>query len=276
MISPDHVSPVPNSAAAGARLLRQQRALDRLATARATGTPAQITLAEQQVTLTHSALASALAHRYRDKGVETADLEQVAYLGLVKAAKGWDPGVAELFAPFAYVTILGELRRYFRDQLHTIRPPRPMAEINARAFAALPALEQRLGHHPRRAEVAAAIGIEGQELDAARTAATGCWVHSLDDPLVMMAALSSASTRTVGHESDTERRLMIADALSHLSVRQQQLVQWRFADQLTQREISQIIGVSQMQVSRLLSRVLNILSPMLSLLVHDCDLAATG
>ena len=189
MTSPDHVSPVPNSVAAGAPLLRQQRALDRLVTARTTGTPAQITLAEQQVTLTHSALAWALAHRYRDKGVETADLEQVAYLGLVKAVKGWDPGVAELFAPFAYVTILGEIRRYFRDQLHTIRPPRGVAEINAHARAVLPELEQRLHRYPRRAEMATAVGVTTAELDAARTAATGCRVRSLDDP--------AASGRTV-------------------------------------------------------------------------------
>lgn len=76
----------------------------------------------------------------------------------------------ELFPPFAYVTILGEIRRYFRRHSHTIRPPRAMAELSSRAAVAVLQLEQRLGRHAHHAAVAAAIGVGVQELDSARTA----------------------------------------------------------------------------------------------------------
>ncbi len=255
---------------------RQQQALDQLVSARTSGQPSAIRAAEQQVALAHLGLAAGLARRYGNKGLESADLLQVANLGLVKAVKRWDPQIAEWFGPFAYVTILGEIRRSFRDQLHIIRLPRAVSEISVHAHAVLPELEQRLRRHPSRADIAAAVEVETAEFDVAQAAAASCRVCSLDDPAVLAAAISSAGTWTTLDEPGIDRGLLIAGVLAHLTTRQQQLVQLRFVDGLSQQQIAQIIGVSQMQISRLLRQLLSELTPLLAPLAEGQDLASAS
>ena len=202
-------------------------------------------------------VASDCAKRYRGRGVATDDLDQVAYLGLVKAVRGFDPGRGLDFLVFAVPTIRGELRRHFRDLGWAVRPPRSIQELQGRIAVAEGALAQELGRSPRPSDLARHLDADLEHvLDA--LGATGCFSPtSLDTP-------NAEGDETLGDRlgsldpsfETAEARVTLAAVLRGLTPRERRILELRFFGGRTQAEIGADIGVTQMQVSRLLNRIL--------------------
>jgi len=210
------------------------------------------------VIVLHLDLAHAEAGRYRSRGIPLDDLRQVAALALTKATRGYDVTTGHDFLSYAVPTIRGELRKHFRDHGWMIRPPRRIQELQARINAAEAELSYRLGRSPNPVEIADYLE-ECTESVIEALASDGCFVPaSLDHP-----AGGDGST-TLGDllqldDNDhraSEARLLLSPALNQLGERDRQILDMRFCEGLTQREIAARIGVTQMQVSRLLTRIL--------------------
>ncbi len=206
----------------------------------------------------HLDLAHAEAARYRSRGVPLDDLRQVAALALTKATRGYDVTTGHDFLSYAVPTIRGELRKHFRDHGWMIRPPRRIQELQARINSAEAELSYKLGRSPQPVEIAEHLD-ECTESVIEALASDGCFVPaSLDHP-----AGGDGST-TLGEllpfddneHRASEARLMLSPVLSKLGERDRQILTMRFYEGLTQREIAGRIGVTQMQVSRLLTRIL--------------------
>jgi len=212
-------------------------------------------------------IARGIARRFRGRGAEAEDLEQVAYLGLVKAAHHYRLDADTPFIGFAIPTIRGEVKRYFRDCAWTVRIPRRLQEMQGTIAAKLPLLEQQLNREPTPAEIAEHLGVEVAEVEQAM-AAKGCFnVLSLDRPSDTDADLTLADV--VADEDDKsvdqlETVDMLQPVLEDLGPRERRILQLRFIEGWTQSEIGKDIGVSQMQVSRVLRRILDDLRDKLS------------
>jgi RNA polymerase sigma-B factor len=212
----------------------------------------------EAVIVLHVGLAHAEASRYRSRGVPLEDLRQVAALALTKATRGYDVTAGHDFLSYAVPTIRGELRKYFRDHGWMIRPPRRIQELQARINAAEHDLSNQLGRSPQPAEIADHLD-ECTENVIEALASDGCFVPaSLDHPaggdgsttLGDLLPFEDASQRA------SEARVMLRPVLRRLGERDRQILAMRFYEGLTQREIAERIGVTQMQVSRLLTRIL--------------------
>lgn len=211
-----------------------------------------------QVVELNLGVASDVAKRYRGRGIPDEDLEQVAHLALVKAVRAFDPVKANDLLTFAVPTIRGELRRHFRDQGWVVRPPRSIQELQASVTAAEAELCQSLGRQPRAEEVAAELGVDAEQVAEAQSA-NGCFApSSLDD--TGRDGSDGAILDRLGAEDDgfsnAEARAMLGPLLKDLSEREQRILELRFWRGWTQAEIGADIGVTQMQVSRLLQRTL--------------------
>ena len=202
-------------------------------------------------------VARSLAHRYRARGVDVEDLEQVAYLALVKAAHRFDPDAGHDFLSYAVPTIRGEVRRHFRDVGWTVRPPRRIQELQGRVADVQMDLAGRLGRSPTAGELAAELDVERSEVEES-LAAEGCFVPaSLDRPVGESGGTTVGDLlegTDSGHPS-AEARIALGPVVRRLSERDRKILRLRFFDDLTQREIGAEIGVTQMQVSRVLSRI---------------------
>lgn len=203
-------------------------------------------------------LAKRLAARYRNRGEPQDDLEQVANLGLVMAVLRYDPSHGVSLTDFATPTITGELRKHFRDKCWSVRPPRRLQELRPRVRETQQDLEQELGRAPSPSEVADAAGLSPQELADVEQAATGYQPLSLEHPT------GDNGSSTLGHlipdEDDDLEHLMdeitVHTLLQCLTPRQRKIVELRYFSEMTQQEIADEIGVSQVQVSRLLTQIL--------------------
>lgn len=203
-------------------------------------------------------VARTLARPYRGRGVPTDDLYQVAYAALVRAARDFDPRQEVDFLSYAVPTVRGEIRRYFRDVAWVIRPPRRIQEAQTSVAGARERLQRSTGTEPTVAAIAGEIGTTEQTV-AEALSARGCFLpSSLDLPLGDDSSTSVGDQ--VGAEEHgydvVETRAVLAPALAKLPARDRSIIRMRFYDGLTQREIGERIGVTQMQVSRLLSRIL--------------------
>jgi len=202
-------------------------------------------------------VASDIARRYHGRGIPDEDLDQVANLGLVKAVQGFDPTRGHDFLSFAVPTIRGEIRRYFRDSGWTIRPPRAVQELQAKIATVEGELYQELGRSPRPSEVADRLGVE---VGAVREslAANGCFTPAPLDP--PGAADDGTGADRLGAPdpafSAAEARVALRNVLTGLSARERRILEMRFFGECTQAEIGAELGVTQMQVSRLLNRLL--------------------
>ncbi|WP_405056778.1 SigB/SigF/SigG family RNA polymerase sigma factor [Kribbella sp. NBC_01505] len=211
-------------------------------------------------------IARGIAQRFRGRGVEVEDLEQVACVGLLKAATNYRLDAETPFIGYAVPTIRGEVRRYFRDSAWTVRIPRRLQELQGLVSAKLPELEQELGREPSTEELAEYLGVEVDEVEQA-LAAKGCFnTLSLDRP-AEENGLSLADV--VADEDDVavsqlEAVDMLQPVLEDLSARERRILELRFIEGWTQSDIGAEIGVSQMQVSRLLRRTLTDLRERLS------------
>lgn len=205
-------------------------------------------------------LARRLANRYRHSGESQDDLEQVAYLGLVKAVDRYDPERGPLVR-YAVPTILGELRRHFRDKGWGTHVPRSVQENLLTVSAAIDKLSTRLGHTPTTREIADETGIAVEDVIYALDAARSYTPAALDAPVSSDEPDARPLGETLGcddrHFELVELGEAIAPAFQTLPEREQRIVQLRFFEDLTQSEIAERLGISQMHVSRLLRRALD-------------------
>lgn len=236
-----------------ARHQRAEQVLRQLATA--TRPDERDDLIAQAVELTVD-LADGLARRYAHRGVDLDDLVQVARLGLLLAVRRYRPAEDTSFPGFAVPTIRGEIRRHFRDHGWVVRPPRRIQELRARARVHGEELEQQLGRTPSASDLATALEVDVAELEASRAADTTF------RPLSLEAGDEGASplaNRLVSLDRDLELLpdlLTLRREMRRLPSRERRVLAWRYEDGLTQREIAERLGVSQMQVSRILAGVL--------------------
>jgi RNA polymerase sigma-B factor len=206
-------------------------------------------------------LAKRLAARYRHAGESQEDLEQVAFLGLVKAVDRYDPQAGPLVR-YAVPTILGELRRHFRDKGWGIHVPRSVQENLMTVNGAAERLATRLGRTPTAGDIADATGMAIEDVIEAMDAGASYTPAPLDAPRG-----GDPDSRSLGEslgESDPNYELVelgqaIGPAFRDLPPRERTIVQLRFFEDLTQSEIAERVGISQMHVSRLLRRALDTL-----------------
>jgi RNA polymerase sigma-B factor len=213
---------------------------------------------QQEAVLLNLGLADGIAARYAGRGVEWDDLVQVARLGLLKAVVGFRPDKGAGFEAYATPTIAGEIKRYFRDYGWMVRPPRRLQELHSELRSIEPDLRQRLQGAPSARELAKALCVEPKELAEALTAAGGYCALSLDVPTHSDSGLSLGEA--LPDDSDpfrvVERTEWLRPALARLNERERRIVALRFVDDLSQEQIGRQLGISQMQVSRLLAGIL--------------------
>jgi RNA polymerase sigma-B factor len=207
----------------------------------------------------HQPLARHLARRYANRGEPLDDLVQVAFLGLLKAVERFDPERGLEFSTFATATVDGELKRHFRDKTWSVRVPRRSQELHLRLAPTIAELTQRLGRAPRIPEIAHELSIGEEELLEAMEVGGAYRSASLDTAGSDGRETTSLAERLGSLDANfdlVEHRAVIERALEALPERERTILQLRFFDELTQTEIAEQVGVSQMHVSRLLARSL--------------------
>ncbi len=204
-------------------------------------------------------LADYFARRYFDRPVEPEDLRQVARMGLIKSVDRFDPDNGASFATFAGRTIDGELKHWLRDRTAPIRLPRSIKESTAAVAAARRVLEQRHGRPPTVPELAEHAGLEVDIVIEALDAAANTTPLRLDGPFGEEGELHETLATQDSGFSQSELELVIAQLLQNVSPQESEIIQLRFFEQLSQQEIADRVGVSQMQVSRLLRSTLTAL-----------------
>ncbi|MEP6650114.1 MAG: sigma-70 family RNA polymerase sigma factor [Lapillicoccus sp.] len=209
------------------------------------------------VVLLNLGLADGIAARYLGRGIDRDDLVQVARLGLVKAVRRFRPGLGQSFAGFAAPTISGEIKRHFRDTGWMVRPPRRLQELGAGIRDAEKELEQTLHRRPRIDELADALEVDEAQVRAARLAAASFHALSLDLPATPGQTPAEFSLEVTDDPFvAVEDAAWLRDAVADLTDRERLVLRLRFVDVLTQSDIAERIGVSQMQVSRILRATL--------------------
>ena len=203
-------------------------------------------------------LAQHLAHRYSGRGEPDDDLLQTATVGLIKAIDRFDPTRGVEFAGFAIPTILGEIRRHFRDRTWSVRVPRRMQELRMAITDAGNQLTQKLGRSPTVADIAAHLDTTEEEVLEGLEGARAYSAASLSTPVTEDGSTSLGDTLGEDdHEMQlAELRIALGPAMATLDERERTILSLRFFGNLTQSEIADKIGVSQMHISRLIARSL--------------------
>ena len=211
-------------------------------------------------------LVRSCVQRY-NRGPEPAeDLLQVGYVGLVAAINNFDPAVGCSLATYARSHINGEIKRYFRDKRWQVHVVRPVKELVMQARTATWQLAQELGHMPTESDLAASLGVSGHDLRNAQLAEMAFELSSLDAPLsgqpgtALLADLLGEEDPQMDHMLDMQA---VATHWGELSPHEQKILLMRFYGGMTQDKIGQQLGISQIQVSRLLGRALGYLRPRL-------------
>jgi RNA polymerase sigma-B factor len=213
--------------------------------------------ARDQLIERHMPLARSLAAQYRHAREPLEDLCQVANLGLVNAVDRFDPDRGIAFTSYAVPTILGELKRHFRDRTWSIHMSRGVQESIARVEKTTEALRQDLGRFPSATEVAVACGMSIEEVTEARLADGASRMSSLDAPMPNEDGdLSAMLGRDDSALSRVEDALWIEQLAGDLTPREREILRLRFVEDLVQREIAERVGISQMHVSRVLRQAL--------------------
>ncbi|GIJ65557.1 SigB/SigF/SigG family RNA polymerase sigma factor [Virgisporangium ochraceum] len=221
------------------------------------GSAARASLREQVITLCLP-FAERLARRFSGLGEASADLGQVAALGLLKAVDRYDPGMGTDFAAYATPTIVGELKRHFRDRGWAVRVPRRLQELRLDINRVRNDLTQELNRSPTVADLARRLEVDEEQIIEAMTAAGGYRATSLFTPvggdegstlIDLLGSEDSSIAAVDAHES-------LKPLLAALPEREKDILAMRFFGNLTQAQIAERIGISQMHVSRLLTRTL--------------------
>jgi len=213
---------------------------------------------QEEAVLLNLALADGIAAHYAGRGVDRDDLVQVARVGLLKAVVGYQTEKGTGFVSYASPTISGEIKRYFRDYVWMVRPPRRVQELHCELRSVEPGLRQRLHGAPSARELTTALGVEPRELSEALMAAGGYRTLSLDVPNHADSGLSLGDALPDQNNPYmvVERTEWLRPALARLTDRERRIVELRFVDDLSQAQIGRRLGVSQMHVSRLLAGIL--------------------
>ncbi len=205
-------------------------------------------------------LARRMARRYRRSDEPLDDLVQVATLGLIKAIDRFDPGRETAFSSYAVPTMLRELKRYFRDTGWAVHVPRGMQERVMQVDNAVKELSRRKGRSPSAAEVAEVLGLSAEQVLEAMEAAGAYDAVSLDSYRFGDDGDGETYAESIGVEDErfelVEYGVTIAPTLAALPARDRIVLHLRFVEDLTQAEIADRVGVSQMHVSRLIRRAL--------------------
>jgi RNA polymerase sigma-B factor len=207
----------------------------------------------------HIGLAEYLARRFANRGEPLDDLVQVASLGLVKAVERFDPGRGLEFTTFATPTIVGELKRHFRDKGWAVRVPRRVQELHLRVTRVIDDLSTEMGRSPTIEEIAVRAGTTEDEVTEAidagsayRSASLDAGRNDDDESPGLLGQLGQLDPEL----ARAERRASLGPLIDTLPEREQVMLYLRFYEGMTQSEIAKQIGISQMHVSRLLTRSL--------------------
>ena len=214
------------------------------------------TTSREELIASHLGLARFLAGRFAERGEPYEDLVQVASVALVQAADRFDPSLGFAFSTFATRTILGELKHHFRDAGWAVWTPRAVKEHYLEVSAAVGELVQTLGRSPTVNEIAAACRLTSDEVLVAIEAGQSYRVASLDAALSRADATLDAHLGVDDAVDAVGERSELLQHLHRLPSREQALLRLRFVDELSQSEIAERMGISQMHVSRLLRRAL--------------------
>lgn len=201
-------------------------------------------------------LADALAHRYERRGIELDDLVQVARMALVKASLRYRPDVGHGFVPYASATITGELKRHFRDCGWSVRPPRRLQELRAEVAREEEHLAHELRRQPTTPELAESLDRGCEEVREAVACAAGYRADSLNAPDPRGSTLADHLSCPGDAFAALETSAALGSLIAQLGERDRRILSMRFVDEMTQADIGRALGVSQMQVSRLLSAIL--------------------
>jgi RNA polymerase sigma-B factor len=204
-------------------------------------------------------LARSLARRFANRSEPFDDLEQVAVLGVLKAVERFDPELGKNFHAFAIPTVLGEVRRHFRDRGWVVRVPRRLQDLHLKMDAVVSRLSQQLGRSPTTAELAEATGVDEEAVLEALDIGSAYRPSSIEAATPGGVGIAERLGEPDNELSSAENRVVLLDLMSRLSPRQQQIMYLRFFEDMTQAEIAAEIGVSQMHVSRLIARGLEAL-----------------
>jgi len=240
------------------RAERSRRTSELLLEAHRTADEARRSELLDEVILLNQCVAEAIANRYRGRGVPAEDLHQAAFEGLVKAVHKFDPTVRPDLLTYAVPTMRGEVQRWFRDQSWMVRPPRRVQELQWRVSRSIESLSQDLGREPTDAELTEDVGCSADEL-IETIQAFGCF-----QPPSLDRVIRSDGTVTLGdtlkaeddERSTVEVRAILEPVLRQLPERDRRIIYLRFFQDRTQKEIGAELGVTQIQVSRLLERIM--------------------
>ena len=205
-------------------------------------------------------LARSLARRYERGSEPLEDLVQVASVALVKAIDRYDPARGYAFSSFAVPTIAGELKRHFRDQTWMVRPPRGIQEVTLRVEGALARLTQQLDRSPTTSELAAAVDVGDEQILEAMQARSARGALSLHAPQGEPGEAMTLQDTLGAEDPDIERaeqRAQLDRLMTEISPRAREMLRMRFEEDMTQAEIGAAIGISQMQVSRILRQTIS-------------------
>jgi RNA polymerase sigma-B factor len=200
----------------------------------------------------HLGLAHQLARRFVSRGESYDDLVQVASVALVKSVDRFDPDRGVEFSTFATRTIIGELKRHFRDRGWAIRAPRRIQELYLELGPAIETLSQELGRPPTVSEIAESIGASEEAVLEAMEAGQSYRTSSIDAPDRQEGTIADRLGDIDAGFGGAEDRLVLAISLADLKERERVILSYRFVDGLSQSEIAERVGISQMHVSRLL------------------------
>ena len=216
--------------------------------------------AREQLVMSHMNLVTFLANKFKNRGEPLDDLMQVGYLGLLKAIDRFDPERGLEFTTFATPTILGEIKRHFRDKGWSVRVPRRLQELSAKVNQATDKLTNELQRSPKVEEIAEYLDVTVDEVLEAMESSSAYTSVPIEAP---GASDSDDAPSILDRYADddneldfTDDRLVIEEAIRDFSPREREVIELRFVKGMTQIEIAKKLGISQVQVSRLLRRTL--------------------
>lgn len=216
--------------------------------------------AREKLVMSHLNLVRFIANKFKNRGEPIDDLIQVGYLGLIKAIDRFDPSRGLEFTTFATPTIMGEIKRHFRDKGWSVRVPRRLQELSAKVNQATDTLTSQLQRSPTIAEIADYLDATVDEVLEAMESSSAYSSVSLEAPSgADDDDTPSVIDRYATEDSDlafTDDRIIIEEALASFSPRERDVIEMRFLKGMTQIEIAEKLGISQVQVSRLLRRTL--------------------
>jgi RNA polymerase sigma-B factor len=203
----------------------------------------------------YEGLVHFLARRFQNRGEPLEDIVQVGFLGLIKAIDRFDPSLGNEFTTFATPTILGEIKRYFRDKGWAIRFPRRLQELYQQVVRVNEEMKNQLGRQPSMAEVAERLGVEQDDVLEAMEMSSAFTPVSIDATTGGDDDDGRQLSEAVGGEDPNldrvEMRQVLDRAMQHLNERERRIMIMRFFDEMSQSEVAKRLGISQMHVSRL-------------------------